>query len=422
MNSAGDAVDGSTAMGDGAAIFTPSAALANDTYTVSTVVSDNSGNTSTATWSFVVEVVMDVAEPIIGATSPSGIVRIDMPTISASATDDLSGVSSIEISVAAGDGSAVDGSSEFDGGTMGTFTPSAALANDTYTATAVATDNAGNETRGSWSFTVEVVMDTMPPAIAATSPQGLVRSDMPAVSVSATDDMSGVGSVSITVSNSNGQIAGSTDFDGEGIATFTPTGASGNDTYTVNAVVTDNAGNSTAANWSFTLEADDTEPHINTLSPQGIVRTDMPRIDVSATDEISGIQNIEIRVLDAGLSRVAGNTTYEGGTSAFFVPANGLANGTYSVAADVTDKAGNIANAKWSFTLEADDTEPHINTLSPQGIVRTDMPRIDVSATDESRVSKTLRFAYWMPDCRGLLEILRMRRYISFLRTSQRIG
>ena len=383
MNSAGDAVDGSTAMGDGAAIFTPSAALANDTYTVSTVVSDNSGNTSTATWSFVVEVVMDVAEPIIGATSPSGIVRIDMPTITASATDDLSGVGSIEISVAAGDGSAVDGSSEFDGGTMGTFTPSAALANDTYTATAVATDNAGNETRGSWSFTVEVVMDTMPPAIAVTSPQGLVRSDMPAVSVSATDDMSGVGSVSITVSNSNGQIAGSTDFDGEGIGTFTPTGASGNDTYTVNAVVTDNAGNSTAANWSFTLEADDIEPNINALSPQGLVRTDMPRIDVSATDEISGIQNIEIRVLDAGLSRVAGDTTYEGGTSAFFVPANGLANGTYSVAADVTDKAGNTANAKWSFTLEADDTEPHINTLSPQGIVRTDMPRIDVSATDE---------------------------------------
>ena len=383
MNSAGDAVDGSTAMGDGAAIFTPSAALANDTYTVSTVVSDNSGNTSTATWSFVVEVVMDVAEPIIGATSPSGIVRIDMPTITASATDDLSGVGSIEISVAAGDGSAVDGSSEFDGGTMGSFTPSAGLANDTYTATAVATDNAGNETRGSWSFTVEVVMDTMPPAIAATSPQGLVRSDMPAVSVSATDDMSGVGSVSITVSNSNGQIAGSTDFDGEGIGTFTPSGASGNDTYTVNAVVTDNAGNSTAANWSFTLEADDIEPNINALSPQGLVRSDMPRIDVSATDEISGIQNIEIRVLDAGLSQVAGDSTYEGGTSGYFVPANGLANGTYSVAVDVTDKAGNTANAKWSFTLEADDTEPHINTLSPQGIVRTDMPRIDVSATDE---------------------------------------
>ena len=383
MNSAGDAVDGSTAMGEGSAIFTPSTALANDTYTVSTVVSDNSGNTSTATWSFVVEVVMDVAEPIIGATSPSGIVRIDMPTITASATDDLSGVGSIEISVAAGDGSAVDGSSEFDGGTMGTFTPSAALANDTYTATAVATDNAGNETKGSWSFTVEVVMDTMPPAIAATSPQGLVRSDMPAVSVSATDDMSGVGSVSITVSNSNGQIAGSTDFDGEGIGTFTPSGASGNDTYTVNAVVTDNAGNSTAVNWSFTLEADDIEPNINALSPQGLVRTDMPRIDVSATDEISGIQNIEIRVLDAGLSQVAGDTTYEGGTSAYFVPANGLANGTYSVAADVTDKAGNTANAMWSFTLEADDTEPHINTLSPQGIVRTDMPRIDVSATDE---------------------------------------
>ena len=383
MNSAGDAVDGSTAMGDGAAVFTPSAALANDTYTASTVVTDNSGNVNTGSWSFTVEVVMDVAEPIIGATSPSGIVRIDMPTISASATDDMSGVGSIEISVAASDGSAVDGASDFDGGTMATFNPAAALANDTYTATAVVTDNAGNETKGSWSFTVEVVMDNLPPAISVTSPQGLVRSDMPAVSVSATDDMSGVGGIEISVSNSNGRVAGSTSFDGEGIGTFAPAGALGNDTYMVSVVVTDNAGNSARANWSFTLEADDIEPNINALSPQGLVRNDMPRIDVSATDEISGIQNIEIRVLDAGLSRVAGNTTFEGGTSAFFVPANDLANGTYSVAVDVTDKAGNTANAKWSFTLEADDTEPNINTLSPQGIVRTDMPRIDVSATDE---------------------------------------
>ena len=383
MNSAGGAIDGSTAMGEGSAMFVPGAALANDTYTANAVVTDNSGNVSTASWSFVVEVVMDVAEPIIGTTSPSGIVRVDNPTISASATDDLSGVASIDISVAASDGAAVGGASEFDGGTMATFSPDAALANDTYTATAVVTDNAGNETRGSWSFTVEVVMDTLPPTITALSPQGLVRDDTPAVSVSATDDMSGVGGVRITVSNPNGQVAGSTEFDGAGIGTFTPDRALGNDTYMVNAVVTDNAGNSASAAWTFTLEADRAAPVVNTTSPQGTVRTDMPRVEVSATDDLSGIADIEIRVYNSGLVRIGGPTTFEGGTKAVFMPNRALRNDTYSVAVDVTDKSGNETNASWSFTVQVDATPPVISATSPLGIVRDDMPRVSVSATDD---------------------------------------
>ena len=382
MNSAGDAVEGTAAMGEGSATFEPGAPLANDTYTASTVVTDNSGNVSTASWSFVVEVVMDVAPPAIGTTSPSGIVRIAMPTITASATDDLSGVASIDISLTAGDGSAVDGGSEFDGATMAIFTPGGELANDTYTATAVVTDNAGNETKGSWSFTVEVVTDTTPPTISAYSPQGLVRNDTPMVTVSATDDMSGVASIEIAVSNSNGQVGGAGSFDA-GIGTFAPARDLGNDTYTVNAVVADNAGNTASAEWTFTLEADDTEPVIGALSPQGIVRTDTPRLTVSATDGISGIASIEIRLLGPGLAPVAGNTIYEGGTSAAFVPANGLANGTYSAAVDVTDKAGNTANASWSFTLEADRAAPVINTTSPQGTIRSDTPRVSVAATDD---------------------------------------
>ena len=151
---------------------------------------------------------MDIAEPVIGVTSPSGIVRVDMPTITASATDEMSGVANIDISVRASDGSGVAGSSEFDGGTMARFNLAGGLANDTYTATAVVTDNAGNETTGSWSFTVEVVMDTMPPVINATSPQGTIRTDMPRVDVSATDDMSGIASFAIRVVRSDYRASG----------------------------------------------------------------------------------------------------------------------------------------------------------------------------------------------------------------------
>ena len=384
MNSAGGAVDGSTAMGDGSAVFTPGAALANDTYTANTTVTDNSGNVSTASWSFVVEVVMDVAEPIIGTTSPSGIVRVDMPTITASATDSMSGVGSIEISVAAGDGSAVGGSSEFDGGTMATFTPNAGLPNDTYTATAVVTDNAGNETRGSWSFTVEVVMDTMPPTITAISPQGLVRTDMPRITVTANDDISGIATIEIRVLNPGlARVAGTSTYEGGTSASFVPDNGLANGTYSVGVDVTDKAGNTANASWSFTLEADRAAPVINTTSPQGTVRDNMPRIDVSATDDLSGIESFAIRVVRSDFLRIDGTLVFEGGTKASFTPANALRNDNYSVAVDVTDKAGNETNVSWSFTVQVDATPPVISASSPMGIVRDDMPRVSVSATDD---------------------------------------
>lgn len=384
MNSAGDAVDGSVEMGDGSAVFTPGAALANDNYTASTVVTDNSGNTSTASWSFVVEVIMDIAEPVIGVTSPSGIVRVDMPTITASATDAMSGVGSIEISVAASDGSGVAGTSEFDGGTMAMFNLGAPLANDTYTATAVVTDNAGNETMGSWSFTVEVVMDEMSPIINATSPQGTIRSDMPRIDVSATDDMSGIASFDIRVVRSDyAQVAGEILFEGGTKASFRPANALRNDTYSVAVDVTDKAGNVTNASWSFTVQVDTTPPVISANSPLGLVRDEMPRVSVSATDDESGIENIEIRVLDSAFRRIAGRTVFEGGTTAAFNPNRALPNDTYTVGVRATDKAGNTADSTWSFALEADHTPPVINSLSPQGIIRDDTPRISVSATDD---------------------------------------
>lgn len=380
----GSAVDGSLEFdGSGSAVFTPGAALANGEYTASATATDNSGNSSSTSWSFTVEVIMDIAEPIIGVTSPSGIVRVDMPTITASATDEMSGVGNIEISVAASDGSGVAGSSEFDGGTMGRFNLAGGLANDTYTATAVVTDNAGNETMGSWSFTVEVVMDTMPPTINATSPQGTIRTDMPRVDVSATDDMSGIGSFAIRVVRSDfAQVAGEVVFEGGTKASFRPANALRNDTYSVAVDVTDKAGNVTNASWSFTVQVDSNPPVISANSPLGIVRDEMPRVSVSAADDESGIENIEIRVLDSAFQRIGGRTDFQGGTTAAFNPDRALPNDTYTVGVRATDKAGNTADATWSFVLEADHTPPVINSLSPQGIIRDDTPRISVSATD----------------------------------------
>ena len=392
-NSNGDAVDGASAMDENgtSASLVPAGDLANDTYSVAAVVTDNAGNVASTGWSFTVEASYDTTGPSIDVYSPQGVVRINMPTISVTASDvsdtarqGLSGIASIEISVAASDGSAIGGTTDYDGASSAIFNPNAGLANDTYTVTAVVADNSGNETGASWNFTVEVVMDEMSPIINATSPQGTIRTNRPRIDVSATDDMSGIASFAIRVVRSDFvRVDGNLVYEGGSKASLTPANALRNDTYSVAVDVTDKAGNVTNVSWSFTVQVDATPPVISTNSPMGIVRDDMPRVSVSATDDESGIASIEIRVLNSAFQRIGGPHTYEGGTAAAFVPERALPNGTYTVGATATDKAGNSSDATWTFAIEADHTPPTVNSTSPQGIIRDETPRVSVSATDD---------------------------------------
>ena len=321
-NSNGDAVDGASAMDESgtSASLVPAGGLANDTYSVAAVVTDNAGNVASTGWSFTVEHSYDTTGPSIDVYSPQGVVRIDMPTISVTASDvsdtaqqGLSGIASIEISVAASDGSAVPGTPEFDGASSAIFTPNAGLANDTYSVAAVVTDNSGNVASTGWSFTVEASYDTTGPSIDVYSPQGVVRIDMPTISVTASDvsdtaqqGLSGIASIGISVAASDGSaVGGTTDYDGASSAIFNPNAGLANDTYTATAVVTDNSGNETSASWNFTVEVvmDEMSPIINATSPQGTIRTNRPRIDVSATDDMSGIASFAIRVVRSDFVR-----------------------------------------------------------------------------------------------------------------------
>merc|ERR1711964_133670 len=102
--------------------------------------------------------------------------------------------------------------------------------------------------------------------------------------------------------------------------------------------VTDKNGNLASAGWSSTVEVDKTPPTIGATSPLGIVRPDSSVISVSATDDLSGIANIVITVRDSTLTSVAGQTVFEGGTSANFIPTGALDFGTHFVGVKVRDK------------------------------------------------------------------------------------
>jgi hypothetical protein len=228
------------------------------------------------------------------------------------------------------------------------------MKNDTYTVGVKVTDKAGNTTDADWAFTIEV--DEVPPTIGGTGPHGIIRSSKPKVTVSATDDMSGIRNITIRViDDAFGRVAGTTTFQGGTIARFSPSGDLDNGVYSVAVKATDKSGNVADAGWSFTVEVDTVEPSIVHTSPSGSVRPENQVISVSATDNLSGIGRIAITVKDGDGSTVPGKTVFEGGTIGTFLPSRSLDYGTHRVRVEVRDKAGNVAYATYSFTVESAD-------------------------------------------------------------------
>ena len=108
----------------------------------------------------------------------------------------------------------------------------------------------------------------------------------------------------------------------------------GTHTVTIRA---ESAGGTTAHAWTFTVELDEKPPTITSTGPHGLVRKERPVVSVVATDDLSGVDTIEITVEDAIGDEVKGETTQsDAGHSAIFVPTRGFTDdtqGTYVVKA-----------------------------------------------------------------------------------------
>jgi len=396
------------AKNDNGLVYTRTDALDGGAYRAYVRVTDRGGNTGTASSEFTVvgtdPPIPDTTPPSISQVSPLGVVTGADVELSFLAFDEQSGVTEVSI--------ALDGDAPIQGATRSVT----ALTAGAHTATAFASNGSGLETEFSWTFTVEITPppppppppppDVLPPTIVANSPQGLVREDRPRISASATDE-SGIRNIDFRVFDTAlRQIpAGTETFDGTTSGFFIPEGAMANGTYTVAVDVTDNSGNVTKASWSFTLEADNAPPVISSISPQGLVRDDTPRITVSVTDDVSGVESVDFRVFDSKLRGIPGIDTFEGGTTAFFTPLSGMRNDTYTVGVNVIDKSGNLATTTWSFTLEADDSPPVIGVTSPQGIVRDATPRISAAITDDLSGIRSVDFRVFDSDVRGIAGI-----------------
>ncbi|MBY5927479.1 Ig-like domain-containing protein, partial [Halomonas sp. DP4Y7-2] len=278
--------------------------------------------------------------------------------------------------------------------------PSDALTDGDYSVAAVITDAAGNNSAASSSvdFTVD-----------ATSPGGDAGTDAPTLAIAEAADGINAAELSDGVQASVGLTAGTQagdtitlqidnandvtytvtadDVDAGSATVVIPSDALTDGGYSVAAVITDAAGNSSAASSSVDFTVDAT-------SPGGDAGTDAPTLAIAeASDDTVNAAELSDGVqasvgLTAGTQ--AGDTitlqidnaddvTYtvtaddvSNGSATVVIPSDALTDGDYSVAAVITDAAGNSSAASSSVDFTVDAT-------SPGGDAGTDAPTLAIA-------------------------------------------
>ena len=357
----GDTVLGSvTADAVGQWSFTP-AAQADGTYSFLASYTDATGNlVQSAPLTLTIDTTAPAAATDVTLTNASGDpIATDTPT--SNNTPVLSGSAEPGSTVTVSDGDQVLGTAT--AGTDGSWsftTPT--LSDGSHSLTTVVTDAAGNA--GPASTPVAITVDTQPPAL----PADVVLSNdgAPLVSGDATNNvtpvLSGTAEPGSTVILSDGgTVLGSVTADNDGNWSYTtPTLADGD--HSLTAVVTDPAGNSSAATAPILVTVDTAPPAAPTglqlsndqsgtpVPVSGGVTND-PTPVLSGTAETGGI----VTVYD-GAAALGSTTVNSDGSWSFTSPA--LSEGDHSLTATVTDAAGNVGPASDALTTTIDTTPP----------------------------------------------------------------
>jgi len=310
------------------------------------LVATSAGGTSILEWTFEI----DSTPPIISSVAPQGVVRSDSVNISAVVGEDASEITDVTVAV---DGKSTkatlkDGSVQL---------AQSGLDSGTHTVTVTA-QSIGGKTAHTWTFTVE--KDSTPPQITVTDPKGTIRVEKPIISVSATDDRSGVDSIKISLKNSGGKsVSGRTKSTGSGnSAEFKPNSALSAGTYTAIVQVSDESGNEARAQWTFTVVFDTVPPVIDIVSPTGelpVRETRRPVISAKYSDVVSSIDAESVKMSLDGALIIPQKTTTD---QVIYTPQGDLSFGRHSVKVEVSDTAvpaPNKATIEWTFIVESPD-------------------------------------------------------------------
>jgi len=227
-----------------------------------------------------------------------------------------------------------------------------------------ATDNALNSMTYNWSFTVDgdAPIVTSPNATPSTIESD--GTDTTRLSVSATDDFSGINSVSINLSTIGGSPTAAMTNSGDTYYIITNATGAGNGTYCLPINATDNAGNSNNSVNITLFVNDTTKPILSDNMPLSGTNNTNPTISINATDRGSGINASSAEMKVEGVP-VLLKYTSSGFTFNFTnTTATTFSHGdTVNVTFNVSDNEGHMNNTSWMFYI--DTAAPTITITSP---------------------------------------------------------
>ena len=321
--------------------------MAKGKHTADLSVADVAGNLKVQSWEFSIEEEL----PVITDVLPAGDINTDMPVLSAKFSDAGVGVDLKAVSMTL-NGALVSA-------TVGEANVSFAVTeplkpNVGYIVGIRVADKAGNLATASSNFKLE----TTKPAISGNTPTGTINSIDVAVAANYSDAGIGI-DIKSALMKLDGVVVPA-NASASGIAYQAQKLTRGD--HAVYVEVADKFGNPFSLSWSFKVE--ETPPVISLVEPKGEITTATPVLKATYSDAGTGI-NVASVVLSINGQIVPAIATASQVSYDILNPLE--KNTTYKVSVQVADKAGNIASADSSFSLET--TAPTVSNTKPTGAV-----------------------------------------------------
>ena len=373
------------------------AALGEGPVTVSSVATDPVGNADSDGTTFTLDTTPDVGSDfaVSVATDDQLTNAVESADVSLSFAGIDADAASVAVDITDGTNT-VSADASYDESTGWTVTDQdlSGLADGSLTVNATVTDIAGNTAAASASFTLDTTPDVGSDfAVSVATDDQLTNAVESAdVSLSFAGIDADAASVAVDITDGTNTVSADASYDESTGWTVTDQDLSGlaDGSLTVNATVTDIAGNTAAASASFTL---DTTPDVGSDFAVSVATDDQLTNAVESTDvslSFAGIDadaaSVAVDITD-GTNTVSADASYDESTGWTVTDQDlsGLADGSLTVNATVTDIAGNTAAASASFTLDTTAPEaPSIDSWS------TDTNITDDGITSDNTLTLTV--------------------------------
>ncbi|MHB8859656.1 MAG: NosD domain-containing protein, partial [Thermoleophilia bacterium] len=344
----------------------PVSGLSVAAHTISGSVSDNANNVAPISGGFTVA---DNTAPAVTNIQPGGAINSTSTIVSASYSDDLSGINVATAAVQV-DGAAVSGCTAT---ATGISCTKAGLAEGSHTIAVSVADVSGNTGSGSGSFVVDVTA----PAVSGILPSGTITTSSTTISAGLSDLGSGVNAATAAVTLDGAAVPGCS---ASATSVSCNVSALASGVHNIGVSVNDAAGNTGSGSGSFTVVAPDTTPPtVSNITPSGWINITNPTINADLADlGGSGVNAASAAIkLDGSATALTGCTATATHISC---PTAGLAAGGHSIAVSVSDGAGNSGSGSASFSM--DTTAPTVSAVAPAGTIYVNATSLSANFSD----------------------------------------